>query len=166
MWVKSKAFSASPELEFFDPCPPCLPIPPTPEDSQRPEGLPLMESQCSPIRTCLGPFQSPAGPFRLLALPPWAVCSHPHPCPPRGPWVSPPSPVFCLNHLLRPDYSFMSTACLFFRDTSPTPRPGQGPSPPSYPTRRSLDPISKLPSVGGSLLRVSPWRGISERRGG
>ena len=85
MWVKSKAFSASPELEFFDPCPPYLPIPPTPEDSQRPEGPPLMESPCSPVRTCLGPFQSPAGPFRLLALPPRPVCSSPPPLSPKRP---------------------------------------------------------------------------------
>ena len=60
------------------------PLRPSLEDSQRPEGPPLRESQCFPIRTCLGPLQSPAGPFSLLALSAWAVCSSPPPQRPLG----------------------------------------------------------------------------------
>ena len=117
--VKRKAFSASPELESFDPRPPRLPASRVliPGGLTEARGPAFTGKPVPPPGPAWGLFKALLASSASWHCPPGLFALHPQP---RGPRVSPLSLVLCLNHLLRPDCSFMSTAGLFIRDTSLT----------------------------------------------
>lgn len=85
MWVKSKAFSASPELEFFDPRPPYLPIPPTPGGLTEARGPAVNEKPVFPHPYLPGAFSKPCWSLQALGIAPLGCLFFTPPAPQEAP---------------------------------------------------------------------------------